>query len=306
MRVSLHAAVLASLAVVGLSAPPLPAEPRAHGVQVSQAPTPAPTPAPDIKILKQQQTGTFPGGQLFGPLMADPRWPHFSASYQYYVDDPQLRSVGAVSFGETIAIYRDRVGRGWWEIGIQAGIFSIFDLYAESKDLINTDFFASLLGGYQYRDFSAILRLAHQSSHLGDEYLLRSRQSRINLSWESVDVKASQILGEIVRLYAGAGYLFDQEPSSLKPWSVQAGVEFNSPWPPPTAGIRPVGAIDVQGREENDWTPDLSIRAGVQIDGVIPTRRLQLLLEYFRGHSPNGQFFEQRLEYFGFGTHFHF
>jgi len=33
---------------------------------------------------------------------------------------------------------------------------------------------------------------------------------------------------------------------------------------------------------------------------------LLLLLEYFNGHSPNGQFYKDRVEYIGLGTHFHF
>jgi len=39
---------------------------------------------------------------------------------------------------------------------------------------------------------------------------------------------------------------------------------------------------------------------------VLLTRNLQILLEYFRGHSPNGQFFREKVDYFGIGAHFHF
>ena len=48
--------------------------------------------------------GWLPEGHLFSPLLADPRWPHFSASYQYYPNDKNVRSVGAVSFGETVPL----------------------------------------------------------------------------------------------------------------------------------------------------------------------------------------------------------
>jgi hypothetical protein len=51
---------------------------------------------------------------------------------------------------------------------------------------------------------------------------------------------------------------------------------------------------------------DLSARVGVQLDGVLASRNLQILLEYFRGRSPNGQFFTDKVEYFGLGAHFHF
>lgn len=62
--------------------------------------------------------------------------------------------------------------------------------------------------------------------------------------------------------------------------------------------------MDVQHREQNNWNTDLSIRAGVQLEKVpILDRRLQLPLEYFNGRSPNGQFYRERIEYFGLGLH---
>jgi hypothetical protein len=262
------------------------------------------TPSP--KVLKELQTGVLPGGQLFQPLIADPRWPHLSASYQRYLDDPQLRDVGAVSFGETFTLYRDRLGSGWWEVGIHAGVFAIFDMNADSVDLVNSDYFGAVVGGYRYRDLSALFRLFHQSSHLGDEFVLRNRVRRLNLSYEGVDAKLSYDFGDVFRLYGGGGYLFRKDPPSLDPWSVQYGVEFRSPWPAADAAIRPIAAADLQQREENGWGVDLSFRAGIEITGVLATRNLQLLLEYFRGHSPNGQFYRDKIEYIGIGAHFHF
>jgi hypothetical protein len=257
-------------------------------------------------VLQEWQTGALPGGTLFRPLIADPRWPHFAASFQRYVDDRQLKDVGAVSFGETFALYRGRLGPAWWEVGIQAGVFAIFDLDAESKDLINADYLVGVPLSVRHGDWSAMLRLFHQSSHLGDEFLLRTRAERINLSYESVDLRASYELGDVVRLYGGGGVLFDQEGTSLDPWSVQYGIEFISPWPARDRRWRPIAAADLQQREENNWAVDLSLRAGIQIDGVLASRNLQILLEYFRGHSPNGQFYKDRIEYLGVGAHFHF
>jgi hypothetical protein len=272
---------------------------------------PAPVPreaAPDgpPRVLREWQTGPLPGGTLFRPLIADPRWPHFAASYQRYIDDRQLQDVGAVSFGETFTLYRGRLGPAWWEVGVQAGVFAVFDLNAESKDLVNADYLFAVPLSARYHDWSAMLRLFHQSSHLGDEFLLRTRTERINLSYEAVDLRVSYELGDVLRLYGGGGLLFDQEPTSLDPWSVQYGVELISPWPSRDRGWRPIAAADLQQREENSWSVDLSVRAGIQIDGVLASRSLQILLEYFRGNSPNGQFYKDRIEYFGVGAHFHF
>lgn len=278
-------------------------------VDIVDAPAPLPsteTPRERRPVLAEWQTGLLPGGTLFRPLIADPRWPHFAASYQRYTHDRQLTNVGAVSFGETFTLLRERAGAGWWEIGIQAGVFAVFDLDAESKDLVNADYLIALPLSGRYGDWSAMFRLFHQSSHLGDEFLLRTGPERINLSYESVDLKVSYELGDVLRVYAGGGYLFDQEPATLDAWSIQYGVELISPWPGRDAGWRPIAAADMQHREENAWSVDFSLRAGIQLDGVLASRSLQLLLEYFRGRSPNGQFYKEKIEYLGLGAHFHF
>lgn len=258
------------------------------------------------QIVEDLSIGILPGGHLFKPLIADPRWPHFGAAYHYYLGDPQLGGVGAVSFGETFTLYREKLGGGWWETGLQAGVFALFDLEAESKDLINADYLAAVFAGYRYDQFSAIGRFFHQSSHLGDEFLLRNRtQNRINLSFEAVDLRLSyQLLGDVLRLYGGGGYLFDQEPEDLKPGFLQWGVEFRSAWR--TTAFRPIAAADIQNREENNWHTDFSLRVGVEFEGWLASRSLQILLEYFRGHSPNGQFYRNKIDYIGLGAHFNF
>lgn len=277
-----------------------------------------PTPAPPAVALAAEapvekpwprtdwQTGLLPGDTIFQPLIADPRWPHFAASYQRYVRDPALRDVAAVSFGETFALLREKYWESWWELGIQAGVFAIFDLDARSKDLTNADYFVALPFSVRHGRFSALLRVFHQSSHLGDEFLLRTKTQRLNLSYEGIDAKGSWELARWLRVYGGAGYLFDTDPVDLDRWSLQYGAEITSPWPHPSAGWRPIAAVDVQHREENAWSSDLSLRTGVEIDGVLTSRKMQLLFEYFLGRSPNGQFFRQKIEYFGVGMHFHF
>ncbi|HET7340413.1 MAG TPA: DUF1207 domain-containing protein [Methylomirabilota bacterium] len=272
------------------------------------APPAAAPPAPLVPVvITDYQTGLLPGGTLFKPLVADPRWPHFSAAYQNYLRDPSLRDVAAVSFGETFSLLRERYWRTWWEVGIQAGVFAIFDLDAQSKDLINADYFVAIPFSFRRDALSGLFRVFHQSSHLGDEFLLRTRPHRINLSYEGLDAKLSyELFGDTLRAYGGAGYLFERDPANIQPWSLQYGAEFASPWPPRDAGWRPIAAVDFQHREENDWSTDFSARAGVQIDGVLASRNMQLLIEYFLGRSPNGQFFKEKIEYIGLGAHFHF
>jgi hypothetical protein len=247
----------------------------------------------------------LPRARLFDPLLADPRWPHFAASYHYYLGDEELDSVGAVSFGESFGFFQGEAPFGGrWEIGLQAAVFAIFDLDAESKDLVNADYLVGVPVSYRRDGFSAIARLFHQSSHLGDEFLLRNRVDRVNLSYEATDLKLSHELPMGFRIYGGGQYLLTREPDDLDPWSGQAGVEFQSPSAWWRGALRPIAAVDLQSREEGDWGLDVSMRAGVQLQNpVLNSRRIQLLVEYYNGSSPNGQFYGRDIEYLGLGAH---
>lgn len=251
--------------------------------------------------------GWLPPAKLFDPLIADPRWPRFSASIQFYQDDPVLDTVGSINVGATIPLYGWEAFDAQWQLGLQGGVFSIFNMNAPSTDLVNADYFAALPLSVRKGEFSAQARLFHQSSHLGDEFLLRNPVNRINLSYEGTDLLLSWDFGQVLRLYGGGGGLFHTDPSDLKPWFVHGGFQLTSPYPLYTELLYPVAALDIQADEQEGWDANFSARAGVEFRSEwLASRRLQLLFEYYNGHSPNGQFFQWNIEYFGTGLHFFF
>lgn len=258
-------------------------------------------------------TGLLPDGHLFKPLLADTRWAHFSAAYRNFQGDNfDGNNIGSVSFGETIPFYRGTLGQSQvqWEGGLQAGVFSDFNLDASSSDLLNTDFIVSAYGSTRVGQFSAFGRIYHQSSHLGDEFLLRKANTkfeRVNLSYEGADLKLSYELPYGIRVYGGGGGLFHKEPSNLRIWSAQYGVEFRSPWRIDFLSMRPIIAADIKHYDENNWSTDVSARAGVEFNNLqVLGRKLQILGEYYNGYSPSGQFYKQKVEYLGVGAHYHF
>lgn len=249
----------------------------------------------------------LPERELFAPLLADPRWPHFAAAAHFYLNDDELAQVAAVSFGEAVPLLGFDAPGGRGELSLHAAVFSIFDLDSESFDLVNSDFLVGLAAGYRRGRFSALLRLIHQSSHLGDEFLLRSRVDRVNLSYEALRLLLSWDLGEALRVYGGGGTLLRRDPGDLERGFLQAGLEWRSPDAYLGDVLRPLAAVDVQSAQESGWTPDVSLRAGVQLESPrLFSQRLQLLLEYYSGRSPNGQFFERDIDYLGLGAHLHF
>lgn len=250
----------------------------------------------------------FPEGRLFEPLLADPRWPHFAIAFHHYHRSgaTKLINVGAVSLGEQFNLVGfDGESAGKFDLGLQPAVFGIFDLDALSQDLVNADYRMGLPLDYRNRWFSAQAMVYHQSSHLGDEFLLGNAIERINLSYESALVRVSAE-GEAFRVYLGAERILHSEPD-LEPWSAQQGIEFVSPSAILNDSLRPIVALDVREQQETDWHPNVSFRMGVEFSSPERgRRRVQLLLEYYRGTSPNGQFYHERIETFGIGFHVYF
>jgi hypothetical protein len=250
--------------------------------------------------------GFLPAGMLFTPLLADPLWPRFSTSLRYYFDEKDLSDIAAVSLGDTVPFFRwQGPEKHLWEVGVQAVILSLFDLNSSSADLLTTDYFVAAFLGWRSGSWAGLARLFHQSSHLGDELAERG-VTRRDLSFEGIDAKLSADLPAGFRVYGGAGYLIRRDPESLDPWFLQIGLEFRSPWRAWQV-VRPVIAVDVQSREENDWRPAVSVRAGAQFESLqVFGRSLQLLAEYYNGDAREGQFINREVQYLGAGIYFSF
>jgi hypothetical protein len=276
-------------------------------------PVPAGSPKPVIQQeLPKAESKFLPRDLLVAPFHADPRWPHFSIASRQVSFGQEPRNTGAANFGETFALYRNAAPLGGqWELALQAGVFSVFNMSAPSgsMDLVNADYIAGLLASYRTGPFSGFLRLHHQSSHLGDEFILNSRTpvNRINLSFEEVDLKIAFDLTSWLRIYGGGGVLVGRDPKELKRGTSQTGAELTSPWTLWGGKVRPVAYVDAQANERSNWRVASSIMAGIQFEEArIGDRKLQLLAEYFSGPSPNGQFYNQNTEWIGVGLHLYY
>lgn len=263
----------------------------------------------------------FPEGDVFRPLLADPKQPQFFASYQTLRvrDGGSSVNVGSVGFGENFGLWSRRVEGGCdgVQVGILAGVFSQFNLDAPSSDLINTDFVVGIPVSWRSGLWSARLRLYHQSSHLGDEFLLgRPGFNRVNLSFEEVEgLVALDAPGGWGRLYAGGGYLVHREPAGLDRHRAQWGVELRGPvlhWSllekamNGSLAITPVLGADFKAFEEFHWNINANVAGGFEWFRAGSTRRFRLLVNYYHGFNPYGQFFAQKIETVGIGLYLSF
>jgi hypothetical protein len=247
-------------------------------------------------------TGFLPDRQVFESPLADPRSPATGVTYQRYFQNGELTNVGRAEIGGSLPVYGWQAGGALMQVGVQAGVFSIFDLERPSMELINADYLVAVPLEARHGDLSGRVRILHQSSHLGDEYLLRTGADRVNLSYEALDFLLGYDLTDQFRLYGGGSTLLRKRPRDLERLGAQAGIEFRGREPILSPLIRPVAGLDLQAFQETDWDPSFSARGGIEIgNGFLHGTRVQLLGEYFNGRSPNGQFFERTVEYAGVG-----
>jgi hypothetical protein len=194
-------------------------------------------------------------------------------------------------------------------VSVAAGVFSQFNMQTPSNDLINTDFIIGFPLTWRAGPLSARARIYHQSSHLGDEFILRTNPTRVNLSFEALELLGSWDVGGL-RAYGGGEYIVRHEPADLKPALLHAGLEYRHPRPVvQVSGLgvgRVVAALDAKSSQERKWQTGWSVRAGLEFQpaGTGRARRLSVQLHGNDGPAPYGQFYEENVQAGGIGVHF--
>lgn len=253
----------------------------------------------------------LPTGDVFQPLIADPKQPRFHMTLVQTETGLRDTDVGAVGFGENVGFMRwlgPQEGDGL-QLGFSAAVFAQFDLRAPSMELVNADYTVGIPVTYRRGDFSARTRLYHQSSHLGDEFILRANPERLNLSYEALELLLSYDLGPL-RVYGGGDYLFNQDPDDLASGVFHGGAEYRRAQPAfrvaELGGAYFVAGIDTKGFEDDEWRQAWSVKTGFEFrplrDVQREGRHWSLMLEYYDGPSPYGQFYLEDISYYGLGV----
>lgn len=241
----------------------------------------------------------FPEDDVFAPLIAGPKEPRFGFSYRrVHFRKMSLPSggtqdtidAGVVSAGGSFGLWAHRqpAGCNGTQVSLLAGVFSQFNLDAPSNDLINSDFVVGTEITTRRGSVSGRLRLYHQSSHLGDEFVLRNPSIvRTDFGFQSVEGLLSYGRRRW-RVYGGGGYLaFMTE--GLAPWMLQGGAELRRS--DTGAGhLVPVAGIDISSLQARDWGTTTSASAGAEWTSAAGARRMRVLFVFLDGFIPFGQF----------------
>jgi hypothetical protein len=255
----------------------------------------------------------IPGGQLFCPLIADPKEVRTFASYlrgdfaTIANPEPETETnIGAFGLGDDLALLRwsGADPEAGMQLAVAGAVFTQLNLDEPSLDLINVDYVVGLPLTVRRRGLSARMRAYHQSSHLGDEFLLSRQPERENLSFESLELVVSLEIGAL-RAYGGGEKFFRREPQDLPDHLVHGGVELR---PAVFGAGRLVAALDVKAVAEEDWVVAWSARAGFEIarvgDSAGASRVISVTAEFYEGAAPYGQFYREDIQYFGAALHF--
>ena len=259
----------------------------------------------------------LPDSDVFRPLLADPKQPQTFATIQQtqVLESKTSNTIGSVALGENFGLWsrRKEGSCDGTQVGLLMGAFSQFNLGGPTE-LINTDFLFGVPVSWRNEFVSARARIYHQSSHLGDQFLLnRPGYNAIELSFEEIDgILSFNTPGGWGRIYGGGGYLIHRKPASIDRLKAQWGVELRGPEirsplleQTLTGGLiaTPVFGADFKAFEELNWLINSNVEGGLELFRPGKTRRLRLLVNYYWGYNPYGQFYSQKIQSVGIGLY---
>jgi hypothetical protein len=255
----------------------------------------------------------LPHGDVFCPLIADPKGMRSFVAYQRSNETDLATDMAAVGIADQFPFFRAAAGYpgNGIQLGLAGAVFAQFDLGSPSYDLLNADYLVGLPLTFRAGSVSGRLRVYHQSSHLGDEFLLRPNPpKRENLSFESAEALLSIDMSAL-RVYGGGESFVRRDPVDLPDHLLHAGAELR-----PRAAInfgdvatiRFVAGADVKVVSDTATRTGVMVRAGLEFvrphEAEFGSRRWSLLAEYYDGPSPYGQFHREKVHFSGIGAHF--
>src|SRR4029453_2408495 len=126
-------------------------------------------PAPSrcaVGIPQSEASGyvPLPRGDVFCPLLADPKGQRSFVSYLHESSDDADMALASVGISDAFGLFRvggSKAGDGF-QMSLQGSVFAQFDLDESSYDLINADYIIGLPVTMRTGAFSARVRLYHQ------------------------------------------------------------------------------------------------------------------------------------------------
>ena len=261
-----------------------------------------PSDEPTISADSPWHWHTRPAGFVYGTYWASAAEPRLAT---HVVDEPDLGTLLDSHIGGRLGLVR--FGPRDRPEGFQLDLLAGAKLRQDTPDLdfVATDFRYDILGTYGWGQNRFKFGMYHVSSHLGDEFLLRTPGfERLNFFRDTVVAGYSFYAQPSLRLYAEAGYAFHLEVS--EPWEFQFGFDYGPAHPTGTAGA-PFIALNTHLREELDFGGNIVLQGGWAWRGANQNSgTLRTGVYYYKGKSPQNSFFRQSEQHLGWGLWYDF
>lgn len=282
------------------------------------SPRDLPTKTPRGDLARSFEHLGFPRDDVFRPLLAAPTEPRFSGTFGWASYEPELSRGNGLSNFISIFVglagsaglwtFRDRRFCDGVQLNIFGGAFSQFAL--NPLHLLNIDYQGGLAVTGSRGDFSARLRVYHQSSHLGDDFLIANPDfSTQTMSFEALDFVAAMV-GSWWRIYAGGGWYVRVDPGELGRGSLRLGMELRSEvWerPAPFSNMHwaPLFGTDLLSHQARQWGLTSNTMMGAELVSQKNLRRFRVVATFLHGYTPYGYFFQDhRVTSPGLEVHF--
>lgn len=246
-----------------------------------------------------------PAEMLYPIYVADPRRPTFSLS-KVDTRESEIPAAGDSRYGirmgtrfPIVQFHPPGEPGGGLQLAGEMGFLAQFDRDNSTDNLGWDGIYGFHLAWLARPDLVLRVGMAHDSSHLGDEYIETTGRERIEYTRQEYLGGLRYAPLESLATYLEYGWAYDLRNEDLmERGRAQGGLEFE---PEPTLWDRrlaPYAALDVSAYEEDDWEENLTVQMGL----VRPGRRTwRLGLEYYDGRSTIGEFFQERERHLAWG-----
>jgi hypothetical protein len=208
--------------------------------------------------------------------------------------------------GETFSLLALRRGDVPITLGFGVEAYARFSLDDPKSSLISTDWVVGIDIGADFGPWRTTLRVYHESSHLGDEYVQRFNASRLDWTREVLEAWIRYSTGPWSFIGSGSWVLIDElgldRPGAMLAVDYHGG-RFTLLGEP----AQPVAAIHFEGMAATDWRINTSARLGIVFPaGASGKPSFGLSLIAHEGLSTQRQFFRSENGYIGMEIRFDF
>jgi hypothetical protein len=241
----------------------------------------------------------LPDGLIYKSYLAGEKEPRFASAWLYEKD---RGVVWDVALGGRVGIFRYGTPgtfrpRGW-QLDFEGAVFPRVDP-DEHHDLEASDFRVGIPLTWSRGSIAIKAGYFHISSHVGDEFLIRTGYQRINYVRDSLVLGIAHYPSNDTRVYFEIGYA-PGVSGGAEPLEFQFGAEYSPVWEVACGGA-PFAAINGHLREEVDFGGSVNFMTGWQWRGPESNRLLRIGFQFFDGKSYYYEFFNTHEQLTGIG-----